>query len=57
MVQQRSSENSIPTPAAKGNTSFVLEKIDKTSFEERPVKAPDALEVQINVRQTGICGS
>ncbi|KDN38275.1 putative xylitol dehydrogenase [Tilletiaria anomala UBC 951] len=50
-------ENAIPTLPAKGNLSFVLEAVDKTSFQERPVKPPAPLEVQVNVRQTGICGS
>jgi D-xylulose reductase len=52
------SENSIvSTPAAKGNLSFVLQKIDEISFEEREVKPLGPLDVQVNVRQTGICGS
>lgn len=52
-----SKDNSLPTQAAKGNTSFVLQSIDKTSFEQRDVVAPKPGEVQVNVRQTGICGS
>lgn len=50
-------DNSLQVGSAKGNTSFVLEAIDKTSFQERPVVPPGPGMVQINVRQTGICGS
>lgn len=53
----QSLDNSLPTPKAKGNTSFILNKVDDTCFEDRPVKAPSSNEVQVNIRQTGICGS
>ena len=50
-------ENSIPTPPAKGNTSYVLEDVKKTVFEDRPLKPLASGEVRGNVRQTGLCGS
>lgn len=50
-------DNAIECPKAKGNKSFVLHKVDDTSFEDRPVKPPGPDEVQVNIRQTGICGS
>ncbi|PWN52277.1 putative xylitol dehydrogenase [Violaceomyces palustris] len=50
-------ENSIPAPPADGNTSFVLQEIEKVTFEERPVIAPKPGQVQVNVRQTGLCAS
>ena len=50
-------ENSIPTPPAKGNTSYVLQDVKKTVFEDRPLKPLASGEVRVNVRQTGLCGS
>lgn len=51
------SENSIPTPAARGNTSYVLRAVEDTAFEDRPVNPLRSGEVRVNVRQTGLCGS
>lgn len=51
------SNNSIPTPPARGNTSYVLRAIEDTVFEDRPVAALQPGEVRVNVRQTGLCGS
>lgn len=51
------SENSLPTPPAQGNLSYVLHEIEKTSFEDRPVMPLKPHEVRVNVRQTGLCGS
>ncbi len=53
----RTLDNALEVAPVKGNKSFVLQAIDNTSFEERPIQPPKALEVQVNVRQTGICGS
>ncbi|CEH18250.1 xylitol dehydrogenase [Ceraceosorus bombacis] len=50
-------DNSIPVPPVKGNKSFVLQAVDKTVFEERPIPTLKPHQVQVNVRQTGICGS
>ncbi|WFD03675.1 hypothetical protein MOBT1_002368 [Malassezia obtusa] len=52
-----SSENSLPTPAAQGNQSYVLLDIEKTVFEDRAVAPLQPHEVRVNVRQTGLCGS
>ncbi|CAO1617707.1 unnamed protein product [Sympodiomycopsis kandeliae] len=50
-------DNSLPVPKATGNTSFVLKKVHETAFEDRERKALKEGEVEVNVRQTGICGS
>ncbi|EPQ32209.1 uncharacterized protein PFL1_00406 [Pseudozyma flocculosa PF-1] len=50
-------DNSLPTQPAKGNTSFVLQEIEKVSFEDRPIVAPARGQVQVNIRQTGLCAS
>lgn len=52
-----SGENSLPTPAAQGNVSFVLKKVHETVFEDRPLVPLRPGEVRVNVRQTGLCGS
>ena len=49
--------NSLPTPPAQGNVSFVLRRVNDTVFEDRPVRPLRAGEVRVNVRQTGLCGS
>ena len=49
--------NSLPTPPAQGNVSFVLRRVDDTVLEDRPVRPLRAGEVRVNVRQTGLCGS
>ncbi|KAI3614659.1 hypothetical protein CBS9595_003930 [Malassezia furfur] len=50
-------DNSLPTPPAKGNESYVLLDVEKTVFEDRPVAPLAPYEVRVNVRQTGLCGS
>lgn len=50
-------ENSLPTPPAERNVSFVLRGIQDTAFEDRPVRPLHDGEVRVNVRQTGLCGS
>lgn len=52
-----SGENSMPTPPARANVSFVLRGVQDTAFEDRPVRPLRAGEVRVNVRQTGLCGS
>ncbi|PWY97604.1 putative xylitol dehydrogenase [Testicularia cyperi] len=49
--------NSLSAPPAEGNVSFVLQEIEKVSFEDRPVVPPKPGQVQVNVRQTGLCAS
>ncbi|KAJ6439806.1 hypothetical protein O9K51_07697 [Purpureocillium lavendulum] len=40
------------------NKAFVLESVQKVSFQDRPTQAlPDAHSVRVHVQQTGICGS
>ncbi|KAK9452055.1 chaperonin 10-like protein [Limtongia smithiae] len=40
------------------NTSFVLQKVNEVSFEERPIPAlTSPRDVRIEIKQTGICGS
>lgn len=50
-------ENSLATPPAQGNVSYVLQEIEKTVFEDRPVAELQPNEVRVNIRQTGLCGS
>ncbi|KAI3623518.1 hypothetical protein CBS14141_003779 [Malassezia furfur] len=50
-------DNSLPTPPAQGNESYVLLDVEKTVFEDRPVAPLAPYEVRVNVRQTGLCGS
>ncbi|CAO1637453.1 unnamed protein product [Parajaminaea phylloscopi] len=50
-------DNSLPVPKADGNLSFVLNKVDDITFEQRPRKELREGEVEVNIRQTGICGS
>ncbi|PKI83572.1 hypothetical protein MVES1_002818 [Malassezia vespertilionis] len=50
-------ENSLPTPRARANVSYVLESVGHTLFEDRPVRPLTPHEVRVNVRQTGLCGS
>ncbi|WFD28241.1 hypothetical protein MNAN1_003248 [Malassezia nana] len=50
-------DNSLPTPPAQGNVSFVLKKVHETEFEDRPILPLGEGEVRVNVRQTGLCGS
>ncbi|KAI8364220.1 chaperonin 10-like protein [Blakeslea trispora] len=45
------------TEFPKNNTSFVLQKIDETLFEDRPIPQPGPGEVVVNIKATGICGS
>ncbi|CDU26023.1 probable xylitol dehydrogenase [Sporisorium scitamineum] len=49
--------NSLATEPAQGNLSFVLQEIENVSFEDRPIVAPKPGQVQVNVRQTGLCAS
>lgn len=51
------SNNSLETTPAEGNLSFVLQEIENVSFEERPIVAPKPGQVQVNIRQTGLCAS
>lgn len=46
-------DNSMPVPKAEGNTSFVLQKVGETKFEDRERKPLQDGEVEVNVRQTG----
>ncbi|KAK9351155.1 chaperonin 10-like protein [Lipomyces doorenjongii] len=40
------------------NPSFVLQKVNEVSFEERPIPALSSTkDVRIEIKQTGICGS
>ncbi|KAI8975353.1 chaperonin 10-like protein [Mycotypha africana] len=41
----------------KNNPSFVLQKIDEITFEERPIPVAGPGQVVVNIRATGICGS
>lgn len=43
----------MPVPKAEGNTSFVLQKVGETKFEDRERKPLQDGEVEVNVRQTG----
>lgn len=49
--------NSLATEPAERNVSFVLQEIEKVLFEERPIVAPKPGQVQVNIRQTGLCAS
>ncbi|SNX85502.1 probable xylitol dehydrogenase [Melanopsichium pennsylvanicum] len=49
--------NSLSTTAAEGNVSFVLQEIEHVTFEDRPVVPPKTGQVQVNIRQTGLCAS
>lgn len=51
------SNNSLETTPVEGNLSFVLQEIENVSFEERPIVAPKPGQVQVNIRQTGLCAS
>ncbi|GAK65324.1 xylitol dehydrogenase [Moesziomyces antarcticus] len=57
MSAQVAPNNSLATTPAEGNVSFVLQEIEKVSFEDRPVVAPKRGQVQVNIRQTGLCAS
>ncbi|WFC97452.1 hypothetical protein MYAM1_000166 [Malassezia yamatoensis] len=50
-------DNSLPTQPAKGNQSYVLQAIEKTTIEDRPIAPLRPYEVRVNIRQTGLCGS
>ncbi|KAG8732262.1 hypothetical protein FRC12_019365 [Ceratobasidium sp. 428] len=39
------------------NTSFVLNKVEDVTFEERPVPEVGDHDVLVEVKKTGICGS
>ncbi|KAI8083978.1 chaperonin 10-like protein [Gilbertella persicaria] len=39
------------------NTSFVLQKVNEITFEDRPIPKPGHGEVIVNIKATGICGS
>lgn len=49
-------DNSLPVPKADGNLSFVLNKVDDISFEQRGRKELKEGEVEVNIRQTGAYG-
>lgn len=57
MPGQVAPNNSLSTEPAEGNLSFVLQEIENVSFEERPIVAPKPGQVQVNIRQTGLCAS
>ncbi|KAF1799728.1 chaperonin 10-like protein [Mucor lusitanicus] len=46
-----------PVSDPKKNNSFVLQKIDEISFEDRPVPVAGPGQVVVNIKATGICGS
>ncbi|PWN28480.1 putative xylitol dehydrogenase [Jaminaea rosea] len=50
-------DNSLPVPKADGNLSFVLRGQEDAIFEQRERKPLKDDEVEVNIRQTGICGS
>jgi hypothetical protein len=49
-------DNSMQVDAAEGNLSLVLEAVKNVSFAQKPVIPPGPGQVQVNIRQTGICG-
>ncbi|UZJ52049.1 hypothetical protein CBS101457_001369 [Exobasidium rhododendri] len=50
-------DNSIAVPPADGNLSLLLESVKNVSYQQKEVVPPLPGQVQVNIRQTGICGS
>ena len=50
-------DNALPVPPADGNLSVVLKGVEDVIFEQRPRKPLKEGEVEVNVRQTSVCGS